>query len=245
MPDDKGYSRVPWKPLQSASVWLIPSTRRLMVSRLTHGREAVMISPTAEAGIAYGYWCESEWAFRIEDRNQVIAEGRFSLAFSEERKTSVRSFSITVFNTSASNGTMAEPHQLVNDRFSKMLMKVAFHTPFLIKGHWHEPGEVLYLKDRKPVRAPASGKFIPVRSNFRRPRNSDHHWQEASEIARIVDLYSKAQRVLPASASQREIEDWIAQRSGTWSASTVHRQLQIARDTNKIKRKKRGRKGKR
>jgi hypothetical protein len=60
----------------------------------------------------------------------------------------------------------------------------------------------------------------------------------------IVDLYNKAAQALPPDSIQRDIENWIAKTSGVWSPGTVHRQLQIAREHNKIKRKKRGRKSK-
>ena len=230
--------------LESATVWLIHPTRSLTVSRTSHGKEAVKFSQTSEPGIAYGYWAESKFTFRVVERNRPIAEGAFTLLVGMDRKPSLRTFSIAAVDNDMKRESIDDSFQLVDERFKKMLLKVVFHTPFLMRGRWYEQGEVIYLKDGKPIRAPREGRFIPGRSDFRRPRNSERNWQDPTEIEVIVDLYNKAAQALPPDSTQRDIETWIARTSGVWSPGTVHRQLQIAREHNKIKRKKRGRKGK-
>jgi len=230
--------------LERATVWLIHPTRSLTVSQTFHGKEAVKFSLTSEPGIAYGYWAESKFNFQVVERNRPIADGAFTLIVDIDRKPSLRAFSIAAIDNGMKRESIDDSFELVDERFKKMLLKVVFLTPFVVKGRWYEPGEAIYLKDGKPIRAPKEGRFIPGRSDFRRPRNAERSWQDPTEINVIVDLYNKAAQALPPDSTQRDIENWIAKTSGVWSPGTVHRQLQIARENSKIKRKKRGRKGK-
>jgi len=246
MTDGKGYPRG-WNFLLSRTLNLGKGAT-LSVSPTSTSRTAIPLQRPDEPGEVPGIWTRSSFLFVVKPSGLM---GRFRFEISEEisdgriTQLSVESNQENSFATSVTG--------MFTSEFTQKLIKAAFLLSTM-KGRWTPPGGTIYVRDGKPQRAPSRGHFVPLRSDYRKPRVGERHWEDTDEIDRVVALQKQADQLLgsgspiesrrsrPRSASQADIEKWIAEQSGVWSPGTVHRQLQIARHKGKIKPKKRGRK---
>jgi hypothetical protein len=113
------------------------------------------------------------------------------------------------------------------------LTKLAVHGGLfaMFTGRWYPPGTKVPGTDR---RAGQDGHVIPVRADRGRGRNSERPWNDDAEVRRTADIYNQFAKVNDPTynpfGTARAREEAVAKRTRVWSASTVHRQLQIARD---------------
>jgi hypothetical protein len=246
MSDGKGYPRG-WNFLLSRTLNLGPSAT-LSVSPTSTSRTAIPLQRPDEPGEVPGIWTRSSFLFVVKPDGLM---GRFQFEYDHD----IKDGRISQFNVQSSpegEGTSSATRVFTSE-FTQKLIKAAFRLSTM-QGRWTPPGGAIYLKDGKVQRASSRGHFVPLRADYRKPRVGERHWEDTDEIDRIVSLQKRADQLLrsnnlmesrlnrPRSASQADIERWIAEQTGVWSPGTVHRQLQIARHKGKIKPKKRGRK---
>ena len=236
-----------WNFARTCDLNLGPSSV-IRVSLTSTGRSALPLHRPDEPCEVQGIWTRSSYTFQVQPELLV---GRFRL----EIPIDIASARITRFSiNSPEQGTSALPvTPILTSKFTASLLKAAFFLS-TVQGRWTPPGEAIFLKDGQLQTAPSQGHFTPLRADYRKPRIGDRHWEDTEEIDRIVELQKRAHQLLnaprtsrgratrPRSSNQDDIEKWIAEQSRVWSPGTVHRQLQIARNTGKITRKKLGRK---
>jgi len=244
--DDKGYPRG-WNFVLSRTLNL-GNRATLSVSPTSTSKIAIPLQRPDEPGEVSGIWTRSSLLFVVKPDGLM---GRFRFEISEE----IQDGRITQLSVESSRTgeAVSAVTLMFTSEFTQKLIKAAFLVSTM-QGRWTPPGGTIYVKDGKAQRAPSRGHFVPLRADYRKPRVGERHWEDTDEIDRIVSLQKMADQLLgsnnrmvsrrnrPRSASQADIERWIAEQSGVWSPGTVHRQLQIARHKGKIKPKKRGRK---
>jgi len=244
--DGKGYPRG-WNQSRVRTVQLT-SGASVEVSLTSTSQDAVPSEHPKEPAEALGFWAVSTFLFVVKPKRLA---GRFRFEVPNEiREASITQFGIESTDNPHSTASVTE---ILNPELTSRLSDAAKFLSAM-KGRWTPPGRTIFIKDGKPQRAPAQGWFVPLRSDYRKPRVGERHWEDTDEIDRIVQLQHEAEQLLnpaqrrksvsarPRSANQADIERWIAEQSGVWSPGTVHRQLQIARNQGKIQPKKRGRK---
>lgn len=221
---------------------------QLHVSLTSTSRSAVPLKRPENAGVEAGYWQTSYLAFWISPDRLA---GRYQLEIpNDARSATISCFAVELLEVS-------EPARDVTHIFSSHFAETLRKGALLLAqmyGRWTPPGQTIYIRDGKPIRASTNGNFVPLRADFGKSRLGKRNWQHPDEIDRIVALQKLAERLLqdspesdnhrdrPQSHNQAEIERWIANKSGIWSPGTVHLQLQIARNKGKITPKRRGRK---
>lgn len=242
----KGYPKG-WNTARTCDLNL-GSGARVTVSLSSTSKAALPLQRPSEPGEVQGIWTSSSYMFLVQPELLI---GKFQLKIPSDVKFA-RITQISIESQEDGESALSVT-PILTVQFTEKLLKAALLLSTM-RGRWTPPGGMIFLKDGKPRKAPSRGHFAPLRADYRKPRIGDRHWEDADEINRIVELQKRADQLLddprrsserlsrPRTANQADIEKWIAEQSGVWSPGTVHRQLQIARHTGKIKPKKRGRK---
>jgi hypothetical protein len=193
------------------------------VSLLSRSSTAVPLQKPARPAEVECVWDTAICSFALARRN---LGGRYTVVWN-------RGFEISTFQIGPLEPTESASPISAQFLSSMFLTKLAVHGGLfaMFTGRWYPPGTKVPGTDR---RAGQDGHVIPVRADRGRGRNSERPWNDDAEVRRTADIYNQFAKVNDPTynpfGTARAREEAVAKRTRMWSASTVHRQLQIARD---------------